>query len=43
MNLGKNYGVDLPICSAVYNILYNGKDAKEALEALFTRSLKNEF
>ena len=43
MNLGKNYGVDLPICSAVYHILYNEKDAKEALENLFTRSLKNEF
>jgi glycerol-3-phosphate dehydrogenase (NAD(P)+) len=43
MNLGKNYGVDLPICTAVYDILYNNKDAKEVLEDLFTRSLKNEF
>jgi glycerol-3-phosphate dehydrogenase (NAD(P)+) len=43
MNLGKNYGVDLPICSAVYHILYSGQDAKDALEDLFTRSLKNEF
>lgn len=43
MNLGKNYGVDLPISSAVYTILYDGKDAKEVLESLFTRSLKNEF
>lgn len=43
MNLGKNYGVDLPICTAVYNILYHNKGAKEVLEGLFTRSLKNEF
>jgi glycerol-3-phosphate dehydrogenase (NAD(P)+) len=43
MNLGKNYGVDLPISTAVYDILYHQKDAKEVLESLFTRSLKNEF
>lgn len=43
MNLGKNYGVDLPISSAVYDILYKDKNAKEVLETLFTRSLKNEF
>lgn len=43
MNLGKNYGVDLPISSAVYDILYNTKNAKEVLEGLFTRCLKNEF
>lgn len=43
MNLGKNYGVDLPISTAVYNILYQGKDAKDVLESLFTRALKNEF
>ncbi len=43
LNLGKNYGVDLPICTAVYDILYREKDAKEVLNGLFTRSLKNEF
>jgi len=43
LNLSKNYGVDLPICSAVYNILYNSADAKTVLNELFTRSLKNEF
>ncbi|MBS5932537.1 MAG: NAD(P)H-dependent glycerol-3-phosphate dehydrogenase [Clostridiales bacterium] len=43
LNLGKNYGVDLPICTAVYEILYREKDAKEVLNGLFTRSLKNEF
>ncbi len=43
MNLGKYYSVDLPICSAVYDILYKGEDAKEVLEKLFTISLKDEF
>lgn len=43
MNLGKNYGVDLPICRAVYEILYQQKDPKESLGALFSRSIKNEF
>ena len=35
--------VDLPICRAVYSVLYEKKDAKEELEQLFTRSLKKEF
>lgn len=43
MNLGKNYGVDLPISQAVYEVLYNGKDAKATLNELFSRTIKNEF
>ncbi|WP_167956595.1 NAD(P)H-dependent glycerol-3-phosphate dehydrogenase [Anaerosporobacter faecicola] len=43
LNLGKNYGVDLPICKAVYDILYKEKNAKEVLNGLFSRTLKNEF
>lgn len=43
MNLGKNYGVDLPISRAVYEMLYNNKDPKESLNGLFARSIKNEF
>ncbi|MDF2543609.1 MAG: NAD-dependent glycerol-3-phosphate dehydrogenase domain protein [Herbinix sp.] len=43
LNLGKNYGVELPISTAVYEILYKNKDAKTVLNELFTRSLKNEF
>ncbi len=35
--------VDLPICSAVYNILYRGCEPKTELNALFARSLKKEF
>lgn len=41
--LAERYQVDLPICEAVYAVLYEKKDAKQALEALFTRSLKKEF
>ncbi len=38
----KNY-VTLPICGSVYDIIYKHRDAKETLEELFSRSLKNEF
>ncbi len=43
MTLEKQYGVELPICRAVYEALYEGRDAKEALGSLFHRSLKKEF
>lgn len=42
-NLGKSYGVELPICEAVYKVLYENKDVKETFHKLFQRSLKNEF
>jgi len=35
-------GIDMPICEAVYNILYEGHDAKKELGALFSRQLKSE-
>ena len=41
--LSHKHGVELPICEAVYRILYEEKDAREELEKLFTRSLKKEF
>lgn len=41
--LGERYGVELPICSAVYRALYAGADPKAEIEGLFTRKLKNEF
>ena len=41
--LGKEKGVDLPICETVYRVIYDKQDAKEALKALFARSVKNEF
>ncbi len=41
--LGEKYQADLPICNAVYTILYEGGDADETLRSLFLRSLKREF
>ena len=41
--LAARHGVELPICETVYRVLYEQADAKEALDALFTRSLKREF
>ncbi len=41
--LAERYRVELPICETVYRVLYEKKDAKEALDALFRRSLKKEF
>lgn len=41
--LGKAYGVELPICDAVYQILYERKAPQSILKRLFDRSLKNEF
>ena len=43
MLLSRQYGVELPICRAVYDILFTGADARAALDALFRRSLKEEF
>lgn len=41
--LAERYAVELPICNAVYRVLYENRDAREELESLFTRSLKKEF
>ncbi|MBQ7775563.1 MAG: NAD(P)H-dependent glycerol-3-phosphate dehydrogenase [Lachnospiraceae bacterium] len=41
--LGKAYGVELPICEAVYQIVHEGKEPRCILKKLFDRSLKNEF
>ena len=43
VGLSDRYGVELPICRAVYDILYNEKSASETLEELFKRSFKKEF
>lgn len=42
-NLGKEYGVELPICEAVYQVMYEEKEIQESFLKLFQRSLKNEF
>ncbi|MFH1513040.1 MAG: NAD(P)H-dependent glycerol-3-phosphate dehydrogenase [Bacillota bacterium] len=36
-------GVELPICHAVYGVLYEGADIRQTLDSLFGRSLKMEF
>lgn len=43
LKLANEYNVEMPICSAVYEVLYNGKDIGEEFQELFARSLKNEF
>ncbi|QQK07300.1 NAD(P)H-dependent glycerol-3-phosphate dehydrogenase [Miniphocaeibacter halophilus] len=43
MKLKEEYKVDLPITEAVYNVCFNKRDAKEEIENLFLRSIKNEF
>ena len=44
--LGEKYGVELPITEAVYSVCYGAGDdeqrCREAINALFTRSLKSE-
>ncbi len=40
--LGVQYGVELPICATVEAILYDGRDPREALDALFKRERKAE-
>ena len=37
------YNVDLPICEAVYDILYNKEDPEEVFKNLFSRKIKKEF
>ncbi len=41
--LEEQYSVELPICHAVYDILYNAVEPKAALSALFERTVKTEF
>lgn len=41
--LSKQYDVELPISNALYEILFENKDAKNTLEELFLRPVKFEF
>lgn len=43
MKLAELYDVDLPICRAVYTVLYENASVKEAIAGLFDRSIKPEF
>jgi glycerol-3-phosphate dehydrogenase (NAD(P)+) len=40
--LSKKYEVEMPIVNAVYDVLYNGLDVRNAVEILMTRDLKEE-
>ncbi len=43
VKLEERYGVELPICHAVYSVLHEGTDYREALFSLFDRTQKSEF
>lgn len=43
MVLREKYGVELPICMAVHNILYESADPRAELSALLRRGLRAEF
>ena len=40
--LSKVYNIEVPIIDSVYNVLYNGLSAKEAVTLLMRRNLKEE-
>lgn len=41
-NLSQKYNVDMPITTEIYNVLYKGKDMKQALNDLMTRPRRHE-
>jgi len=43
LDLEKQTGVEMPISHALYQVLYEGADAREMVDELFRRSLKMEF
>ena len=43
VEMGEKHGVDLPICNAVYAILYENANPTNALGRLFDRDTKSEF
>lgn len=40
--LARNYGVEMPVVEEVYQIIYEGKDPRQALRDLMNRELKGE-
>ncbi|MDQ0201265.1 NAD(P)H-dependent glycerol-3-phosphate dehydrogenase [Neobacillus ginsengisoli] len=42
-DLSIQYDIELPICNAIYEIIFENKNAKETLEDLFLRPVKFEF
>ena len=43
IELSNKHSVELPICTAVYRVLYEGASVTEEMDKLFCRSLKSEF
>ena len=43
LDLGRRYGVELPICEAVHAALYEGVDPRAAIQNLMNRDLKGEW
>ncbi|MDD2268260.1 MAG: NAD(P)H-dependent glycerol-3-phosphate dehydrogenase [Eubacteriales bacterium] len=43
MDVSRETSSELPICEAVYKVLYENEDTEEMLKKLFLRSLKTEF
>lgn len=43
VELSERYSVELPICSAVYRVIYENAAVTAEMEKLFARSIKNEF
>jgi len=41
-NLAKKMGIEMPISTEVYNIIYRGKNPRQAVKDLMTRELKVE-
>lgn len=41
--LGKKYGIELPVCETVNDIIHGGINAEDALTALFLRAQKSEY
>ena len=43
LDLGHRYGVELPICQVVHDVLYEGVDPRTAIQNLMNRDLKGEW
>lgn len=43
IGLSEQYNVELPICSAVHRVLYEGANVSDEIKGLFLRSVKQEF
>lgn len=43
VKLADKYNVDMPICRAVYSLLFQSANPKDVFNSLFSRAIKNEF